>query len=277
MGPGCRCRAVKKYGADFFYLGPQEMLKLARGTTEIRSSQATFLVKTIKYFVLPFCAFVQGKILKVRWRHHADRRAFNWDWKSCNFNRVAAVNLLLSKFDDPIYLEIGCADNALFDSVSCTKKVGVDPASGGTMKMTSDEFFFQNETEFDVIFIDGLHTYEQVRRDVINALKFSHVNSWIALHDMLPRNWVEHHVPCISHGAWTGDVWKVAFELSKTEGIDFKILKIDRGVGIFKVIKKDVVMADFTKELRGQEFSYFYENLNSLPVTEWNTARQWLS
>ena len=216
------------------------MLKLARGTTEIRSSQATFLVKTIKYFVLPFCAFVQGKILKVRWRHHADRRAFNWDWKSCNFNRVAAVNLLLSKFDDPIYLEIGCADNALFDSVSCTKKVGVDPASGGTMKMTSDEFFFQNETEFDVIFIDGLHTYEQVRRDVINALKFSHVNSWIALHDMLPRNWVEHHVPCISHGAWTGDVWKVAFELSKTEGIDFKILKIDRGVGIFKVIKKDL-------------------------------------
>ena len=38
--------------------------------------------------------------------------------------------------------------------------------------MTSDEFFEKYpEEKFDVIFIDGLHHYDQCQKDTINALK----------------------------------------------------------------------------------------------------------
>lgn len=197
-------------------------------------------------------------------------------WTDDSYNRIAVVNLLVSKKSESDYLEIGCASNRLFNSVSALKKVGVDPAAGGTMRMTSDEFFKHNSAYFDVIFIDGLHTYDQVRNDVINAIKFLSAGGWVALHDMLPRDWIEHHTPILSKGAWTGDVWKVAFELSNTEGIDFKILKIDHGVGVFRVTKENVVLKDMTAELYDKEFSYYYDNIKSLPLVEWGDAQQWL-
>jgi hypothetical protein len=100
-----------------------------------------------------------------------------------------------------------------------------------------------------VVLIDGLHTYDQVRRDVINSIKFLKPGG-CALHDMLPRTWIEDHVPIVSSEAWTGDVWKVAFELSKTEGIDFKIIKIDNGIGVLRLTNNTTSLVDLTNELR---------------------------
>ena len=210
------------------------------------------------------------------WSHHAESRRFDWDWKATNYNRIALVNLLLTKKHDPAYLEIGCASNALFDSVPVPHKVGVDPAAGGTLRTTSDAFFAENKTLFDVIFIDGLHTYEQVRNDVINALRHLNHNGWVALHDMLPRNWLEHHVPRLQ-GDWTGDVWKVAFELAQSEGVDFKVLKIDHGVGVFRKLHESATLHDMTSELRQQQFAYFCDNLGKLPLVEWDTAYSWIT
>jgi len=228
-----------------------------------------------KYF--HFFRPVYYKLLLRKWSHHSDSRRFDWDWRATNYNRIAVVNLLLSKLKDPAYLEIGCAANALFDSVPVLSKVGVDPEAGGTERKTSDEFFQQNKSQFDVIFIDGLHTYEQVRKDVSNSIRCLKDNGWIALHDMLPRNWIEQHIPSVSYsGVWTGDVWKVAFELAQTKGIDFKILKIDYGVGVFRVMKKDVVLKDLTHDLRDKQFSYYYDNIKALPITDWKEAQEWL-
>lgn len=142
--------------------------------------------------------------------------------------------------------------------------------------MTSDDFFARNKRRFDVVFIDGLHTYEQVRRDVINAINCLEDNGWVVLHDMLPRDWIEHHVPMVARGAWTGDVWKVGFELSQTDGVDFKILKLDHGVGVFRVLKRDVVLRDMTAELRDKQFGYYFDRITSLPITDWSDAQQWL-
>jgi len=50
-------------------------------------------------------------------------------------------------------------------------KIGVDPERGGNIRMTSDHFFKVNKSKFDVIFIVGLHTFEQARRDVLNSIK----------------------------------------------------------------------------------------------------------
>ena len=37
---------------------------------------------------------------------------------------------------------------------------------GGNMKITSDDFFKQNKNKYDCVFIDGLHIYDQVKRDI---------------------------------------------------------------------------------------------------------------
>jgi hypothetical protein len=219
---------------------------------------------------------LQYRFLLKKWNFHADNRKFDWNWKDDNFNRIAVVNVLVSKFSNPAYLEIGCAGNALFNSVPVLNKIGVDPASGGNIRKTSDEFFESNQLKFDVIFIDGLHTYEQVRRDIINALQCLNQGGWIALHDMLPRDWIEQHVPIISRGAWTGDVWKVAFELCNTDGIDFKILKIDHGVGVIKILDKNVKLKNLLHELSSKEFSFYYDHIDNLPLVDWEEAYDWL-
>jgi hypothetical protein len=238
--------------------------------------QHGLLVKIVLYFLRPFINRLKSYYLIKKWSYHADPRSLDFDWSKVNFNRIAVVNLLLSKFNDPYYLEIGCASDALFNSVPIVKKIGVDPLSGGNVRKTSDDFFESNNTSFDVVFIDGLHTYEQVRRDVINSIKSLNKGGWIALHDMLPSNWVENHVPIITNGAWTGDVWKIAFELVKTEGIEFKILKIDYGVGVIKVLDPKATLPDLKSDLLHQEFSYYFNNIKELPIVEWNDAQEWL-
>lgn len=122
-------------------------------------------------FLRPFTIGIKNVYLQIKWGDHVDERSLDWDWRKTNFNRIAVVNLLLNKFQNPSYLEIGCASNNLFDSVPAQNKIGVDPSSGGNVRKTSDDFFKTNDIYFDVIFIDGLHTYEQVRRDIINSIK----------------------------------------------------------------------------------------------------------
>jgi predicted O-methyltransferase YrrM len=39
-------------------------------------------------------------------------------------------------------------------------------------KSTSDSFFDKNQNFFDIIYIDGLHRYHQVKKDLDNALKY---------------------------------------------------------------------------------------------------------
>lgn len=211
--------------------------------------------------------------------HHAHDGQFNWDWSSIPHNRIAIVNRLLAAVGkpDPDYLEIGCATNTLFHSVGCKSKTGVDPEKGGTHRMTSDEFFAQNDKSFDVIFIDGLHEYAQVHKDAVNALDCLNEGGWIAFHDLLPRNWKEHHVP-ILNSLWTGDCWKAAFELTRSPDLDFKIALADHGVGIARKTKKGACeILDQSELLSDQQFAYFHDNIDELPVTEMDAVYDWIN
>lgn len=215
--------------------------------------------------------------LKSKKKPHLDfDKSFNWEWEKKHFNRIALVNLLCSTKLDGSYLEIGCQGNICFDAVPMIDKIGVDPESGGTHKEYSDDFFAANDKKFDVIFIDGLHVYDQVRRDVVNSIKSLKPGGWIAIHDMLPHDAVSEHVPNISSGAWYGDVWKVAFELTATPGIDFKIIKIDAGIGLLRLITPNPELDDKTDILQDKRFEFFYNNISQLPLTEWHDAYQWV-
>ena len=78
------------------------------------------------------------------------------------------------------------------------------------------------------------------------------------------------------NGIWTGDVWKVAFELAQSTGIDFKIVKIDYGVGVFRVTEEKPKPVDLAEELKEKEFEYFYKNIGKLPLVEWQDFVKWL-
>lgn len=220
---------------------------------------------------------VQESRLQEQYKAHASDTQFDWDWGTTHFNRIALVNSLIGETssDSPRYLEIGCCDNALFDSVAIDNKIGVDPDKGGTHRMTSDEFFEQNSETFDIVFIDGLHEYEQVRRDAINSLACLAPGGFVAFHDFLPRTWKEHHVPRLQ-SAWTGDCWKSAYELSKTDGVDFKIVMIDHGVGILRKTKENPVVVDQREQLADKQFDFFAEIVDDLPLLDWSEFLVWL-
>ena len=60
---------------------------------------------------------------------------------------------------------------------------------GGTIRTTSDEFFKNNKEKFDLIFLDGLHTYHQTIKDINNSLRNLNSNGIIIIHDCLPKKY----------------------------------------------------------------------------------------
>ena len=103
-------------------------------------------------------------------------------------NRTDIINAIARKIKAKSYLEIGVDNGINFASIKCDRKVGVDPnpRMPGIHPMTSDTFFAQNDETFDLIFIDGLHIFEQVYRDIENALKVLNPNGYIICHDTNP-------------------------------------------------------------------------------------------
>ena len=222
-------------------------------------------------------SLIRESFLLNRYRRDAYPHGFDYDWSALRYNRMSIVNLLMSSRPDGRYLEIGCADNQLFDAVLARHKTGVDPATGGTHRQTSDAFFTENpDARFDVIFIDGLHLYDQVRRDVVNALGVLNPGGWIAIHDMLPRDWMEEHVPLISTSGWTGDGWKVAFELAASPDIDFRLIAMDHGIAVLRPLRQDARLADLRADLEPRRFAYLHEHFAHLPVVDYDVARAWI-
>lgn len=223
-----------------------------------------------------------ASILRETWLTHKYRRngfaqGFNYDWAALAHDRISIVNHLLSRTAGQDYLEIGCAGDELFNAVQAGSKVGVDPVRGGTHRMTSDAFFSQNpDSRFDVIFIDGLHLYDQVRRDLVHALAAIRPGGWIALHDMLPRDWIDEHVPQISTASWTGDGWKAAFELAATPSVDFQLVAVDHGVLVVRAPDLPVTLADKVSDLTPRRFAYLYENARILPIIDYPAFEAWV-
>ncbi len=156
------------------------------------------------------------------------KKRYDWSKYPSRFQIIQTI-IDFKKYKS--YLEIGCDRNQSFSNISIDKRVGVDPVEGGTLKMTSDEFFLKNKENFDIIFIDGLHEYNQVMRDIKNSLKFLNQNGVILLHDCLPRNIWNQIFPRINSD-WNGDVWKSIVHLRTFNHIDTYTFIADRGIGV---------------------------------------------
>jgi hypothetical protein len=146
------------------------------------------------------------------------------------------------------YLEIGVANGRTIETVRVATRWGVDPKPAFDVSRlprnlkffqgTSDQFFEQLDegAQFDVIFIDGLHTFEQTYRDLVNSL--AHMRDGAIL--------IDDTVPCDEVSAipdqaasvarrrelglngglpWHGDVWKLVACLARhSDGLDFRTI-----------------------------------------------------
>lgn len=143
------------------------------------------------------------------------------------------LNALIEKYNLKSYLEIGVQNPANnFDKIKADYKEGVDPevVRYSIQTMTSDSYFdiLPNYTKFDLIFIDGLHTADQVKRDFENSLRCLNDNGFIVIHDVLPENEAGTIVPRETK-QWWGDVYKWAMNISQYAGIGYKTFSIDNG------------------------------------------------
>lgn len=183
-------------------------------------------------------------------------------------NRIRAVQRALEGRTNPVYLEIGVSRGQAFQKISADVKIAVDPAfrlSERTRELadakarathyfeTTSDAFFENESAFlenhpiDVALIDGLHTYEQVIRDVEYTVQHLRDDGVIFLHDCNPafelagrraESWddfiAQQKGPLVV-GIWNGDVWKAIVHLRSTRSdLLVGVLKCDQGVGFVR-------------------------------------------
>jgi glycosyltransferase involved in cell wall biosynthesis len=109
--------------------------------------------------------------------------------------------------------------------------------------MTSDEFFNQNKEVFDIIFIDGDHSFEQSLADLNNSIKALRVGGFIVMHDAMPVNYEATLIASFQKkSAYNGEVWKTV--VSAIRGCDNKLqigtFPYDYGVAVIKKLAPDV-------------------------------------
>ena len=197
-------------------------------------------------------------------------KRLDYDWaKLPSRSKIIQDIIIKQKYKN--YLEIGCDNDENFSRISIENKIGVDPLKGGTLRMTSDEFFKNNLENFDIIFLDGLHTYEQTIKDIDNALKFIKKNGTIIIHDCLPKKIWNQIVPRM-YGHWNGDVWKAIVHARTYLHADTYTLEADHGLGIiFKRPNKNLlkIKKDYFKNLKFSEyFKKHKEFMNTINIEQ---------
>lgn len=180
------------------------------------------------------------------------------NFKFDNKNRIELIKYMIENKNYKKYLEIGCHNDEVFNKISI-EKIGVDPVSGGNFRGTSDEFFKKNKSNFDCIFIDGLHEYKQVKRDILNSIKFLENDGIIILHDCLPPSIDRQRVPRTRY-TWNGDVWKAIVEVRTWSHVNTYTILSDQGLGIIqKKYNSDILNLKITN-FDKLSYKFFYEN-----------------
>ncbi len=157
------------------------------------------------------------------------------------------INKLLANFENATYLEIGVNNGATFEAISLRVKVAVDPypkyfnlysRNIRTYTCTSDDYFEKHCNEyFDLIYLDGLHHFDQTWCDLQNALRRIKPSGLILIDDIVPSDKFSGIIPrtsalearFLSTGSldpsWTGDIYKIGILLSKLpENFVFRVI-----------------------------------------------------
>lgn len=206
------------------------------------------------------------------------------------------INQLLDFTAGENYLEIGTNLGFTFEGVKANNKLGVDPEkkyflnrSGRHVKDTSDNFFKRNTSKFDLIFIDGLHEYKQVIRDIYNSLNILNDRGILLIDDVYPhdfniaaRPWEElstQEKNGVSKGefSWQGDVYKAIFLVSNehTRVLNFYTITDDKHIQTVIWKKNQEAKFELPSEniLDRYDDSELIDQLKSGIPSIWNSCR----
>jgi hypothetical protein len=132
---------------------------------------------------------------------------------------VAVIEQLVCGIPDCRYLEVGVRWATCWNRVAplaaWAEGIDIDPAVKEHVKtevpvqiMSSDDYFRLNRSKtFDVIFLDGDHSFEQISKDFENALRLLSREGTVVLHDTWPMK-VEETGPLAC-----GTVYKLAMQV----------------------------------------------------------------
>lgn len=166
---------------------------------------------------------------------------YTFDYSSLKKPNISAcrINSISKIRNAKLYLEIGVWKGDTFINVVTEKKFAVEPSFQFDLqqykdnenlhffKMTSDDFFKlldkgTQKIKFDIIFIDGLHTFKQSLTDFQNSLHYSHDDTVWILDDTIPYSPYTalsdqklseriHSLQGLKGRPWHGDVYKTLF------------------------------------------------------------------
>lgn len=162
-------------------------------------------------------------------------------------DRVELIQRAVESVGGKDYLEIGVETGKTIRNIVASNRVGVDPnylfdtenEKSDTLAFfhgTSDQYFNQFAGTIDgVIYVDGLHTYEQTLKDIVNSLGAMSPRSMVIVDDCIPRD-ANEGMAAKSHaeaggGAWCGDVWKSIVDL-RINRENLNIFTVPEGPGM---------------------------------------------
>lgn len=159
--------------------------------------------------------------------------------------RFHVINYLIDKYGLSNYLEIGVLKGENIRKVNAAHKDGVDPgaerhiAPEVNFRMTSDAFFesiINDEKKiYDIIFNDGLHHADQVKKDIQNAIRHITPGGFILMHDCNPISYESQLVPRKTI-VWNGDPWKTFVEFKGMHpNLQCCVVDSDYGIGVIRI------------------------------------------
>lgn len=176
--------------------------------------------------------------------------------------RSEFINTIIRRHGYGSYLEIGVNTPRQPDwnwpHIEISLKHGVDPNPKvyATYPVTSDEFFAKHaKMKYDIIFVDGLHLWEQAYKDIVNSLKFLEDGGTIVVHDCNPpseRSQSREHVK----GEWSGDVWKAYLKL-RMENPDISMYVVDFNYGCGIIQKGTQKLYKPDRKFEDIDYAYF--------------------
>ncbi|MEX8547366.1 MAG: class I SAM-dependent methyltransferase [Mucilaginibacter sp.] len=200
------------------------------------------------------------------------------------YHMIQACIDVIAKRKKVNYFEVGVQTGFCFFKIKADHKVAIDPHflikttkkikaylrnpsnfNNQFFELTSDDFFIQQKEYIkkiggiDVIFIDGLHLYEQVATDINNALQYLNEGGVILIHDCNPlseaaaiRAYSSEEAAQANHpewaNQWNGDVWKAIVKFrSERKDLEIKVFNCDHGIGMVRPGKPENAL-DYSKE-----------------------------
>jgi len=148
---------------------------------------------------------------------------------------VRRLNRLAEALGCRRYLEIGVCEGTTLLGVNVAHRTGVDPRfafdwrgwhgrDGIELHECSSDVFFSclnPFTRYDLVFVDGLHTFEQTYRDILHAFRHAHPRTLIAIDDTVPSDVfstcrsmeealsLRRQLGSVDDDRWHGDTYKV--------------------------------------------------------------------